>query len=365
MKFQAKKDEFLKITQKVQNAISSKTTLPILSNILLEAHNKKLKITATDLDIGISSTIPIEAGEEGAITLPAKKFIDIIKELPDGENISIHTKKNNMAIIQSGKIVFKIIGLPKDEFPQPPKFKDKNFITVAQSFLKSMISITSFAVSRDETRYVLNGVLFIIKGNTIRLVATDGRRLAVIEKKLPPPLNVTHRVIVPAKTIQELNRLLGDKGDVKILFDENQILFDLGDAIVISRLIEGEFPNYEQVIPKEIDEKLIVDKEALLSATKRASILTSQDSMAIKMDVSKDRMSISKNTPYMGEVREELGVSYKGKSVSVGFNPNYIIEVLKNIDSKEVALELMDTDRPGVLRLGNEYVYVVLPMQIT
>lgn len=365
MKFKTTKNELFKVTQKVQSAVSSKTTLPILSNLLLECENNLLKITATDLDMGISSTLPVQIEAEGAITLPAKKFTDIIKELPDSKEISVLTKKNNVTTIQCEKIVFKIIGLPKDEFPQPPKFKDKAGITLPQKFLKNMISITAFAVSRDETRYVLNGILFIIQNNTIKLVATDGRRLAVIEKNLPSITVLQEKAIIPTKTIQELSKLLEEEGEVKIVFSENQVLFDLGNTVIMSRLIEGEFPNYEQVIPKEVDEKVVVDKNAFLAATRRASILTNQDSMAIKLDIVKDKMEISKNTPYMGEVREELGISYKGKDISVGFNPGYIIEILKNIDTNEVALELADSDRPGVIRLGNEYVYVVLPMQIT
>ena len=365
MKFKTNKDQLFKTIQKVQNAISSKNTLPILSNILLEAHKDIIKITATDLDIGISSTMAIKPEKEGAITLPAKKFLDIIKELPDGVDVSLSTKKNNVTTIESGRIVFKIVGLPKDEFPQPPDFKNKDAITLPQSFLKNIISITAFAVSHDDTRYVLNGVLFVIKNKTIKVVATDGRRLAVVEKPLPKETAVEKKIIIPTKTIQELNRILQEEGEIKILFDENQILFDLGDTFIISRLIEGEFPSYEQVIPKEIKEKIVIDKSALLAAAKRASIFTNQDSMAIRLDISKDKMAVSKNTPYTGEVREELGASYKGKDLSIGFNPNYIIEVLKNIDVKEVELELTDTDKPGVIRLGNEYVYVVLPMQIT
>jgi len=365
MKFKTKKSEILKTAQKVQNAISSKSSLPILSNILVEVHKNKLKITATDLDIGISSTTNVDMDQEGAITIPAKKFLDIIKELPEDNEILISSKKNNIIVIECGKIVFKIIGLPKDEFPQPPAFKNKNSITLPKEFLKNIISMTSFAVSRDETRYILNGVLFILKGKKATLVATDGRRLAVVEKELPKPIENEQKIVIPTKTIQELDKLLEEDGEVKISFDENQVLFDLGDTVVISRLIEGEFPNYEQVIPKETKEKIMVDKNAFLAAAKRASILTNQDSMAIKLDISKGRMAISKNTPYMGEVKEELGVAYKGKDVSVGFNPNYIIEVLKNIEAEKVGLELADNDKPGVIRLGTEYVYVVLPMQIT
>jgi len=268
MKFKASKGDIFKIIQKVQNAISSKTTLPILANILLEASKNSIKITATDLDIGISSIIPVKPEIEGAITLPAKKFLDIIKELPDTGDISITTKKNNTVIIECEKIIFKIVGLPKDEFPPPPNFKNKDTITLPQNFLKNMISMTSFAVSKDETRYVLNGVLLITKKKTIKLVATDGRRLAVIEKTLPNETIIDKKIIVPTKTIQELSRLLQEEGDVTISFGENQILFDLKDTFVISRLIEGDFPNYEQVIPKEVKEKIIIDKNALLAAEK-------------------------------------------------------------------------------------------------
>jgi len=365
MKFNIEKPKLLKTLQKVQNAISAKTTLPILNNILIEASKDTLKITATDLDIGISSNISLKIDTDGAITVPAKKFIDIIKELPDDKTINITSKKNNTITVESDKIVFKIVGLPKDEFPQTPNFKNKDSISLPQEFLKNMISMTIFAVSHDETRYVLNGTLFILRNKTLKLVATDGRRLAVVEKNLPKETIIEKKVIIPTKTIQELERLLQEEGSLNISFDENQILFDLGGTTIISRLIEGEFPNYEQVIPKETKEKIKVDKKALLSATKRASIFTNSDSIAIKLDISKNKMAISKNTPYMGEVKEELGISYQGKQLSVGFNPNYIIEVLKNIETQDVKLELEDSDKPGVIRLGNEYVYVVLPMQIT
>jgi len=365
MKFKLNKNDILKTLQNVQSAISSKNTLPILSNILLEAQKNNIKITATDLDIGISSKADIKPEIEGAITIPAKKIFDIIKELPEDNPITISTKKNNVVTIESGKILFKIIGLPKEEFPQPPTLKNKDTITLPQKFLKNIIQMTVFAVSKDETRYVLNGVLCVIKNNTISLIATDGRRLAVIEKKLPNKTTNEQKVIIPTKTIQELSRLLEEEGEAEIAFGENQILFNFGNTTIISRLIEGEFPNYEQVIPKETKEKIVVAKKDLLAAAKRASILTNQDSMAIRIDVSKGKMAVSKNTPYMGEVKEELGVAYKGKELSVGFNPNYIIEVLKNIDSKEVGLELAGNDKPGVIRIGGEYVYVLLPMQIT
>jgi len=363
MRFDTTKETLIKGIQEVQNAINPKTTLPILSNILIEAGKDNLSLTATDLDIGIVSTIPVKTGSEGVITVPAKKFFDIIKELPDGE-VSISVKKNNLVYIECTSCVFKIMGLPKDEFPQLPDFKDKDSIVMQRPRLKKMLSMTSFAISRDETRYVLNGVLFVIKPTYIRIVATDGRRLAMVEEKNQSPKTHEKKVIIPAKTITELVKLLGDEGEVKICFGNNQVLFDMGSTKVVSRLIEGEFPNYEQVIPKEIKDKILIARAKFLSATKRAALFTSPDSLAVKVELVKDKMVLSKNAPYMGEAHEEIGVDYKGKDLAVGFNPDYLIDALKNINDEMVPFEIVDAEKPGVIRIGSEYVYVVLPMQI-
>ena len=364
MKYTVSKDVLLKGIQATQNAISAKTSLPILSNILMEAQNNEVIFIATDLDMGIISTIPVKPQITGSVTIPAKKFLDIVKELPDSE-ISVSVKKNNLVHIECQNCSFKIMGLPKDEFPQLPEFKDKDSIIIQQSKLKTMLSRTNFAMSRDETRYVLNGVLFIIKPSYIRLAATDGRRLAMAEYKIQLPKAQERKAIIPTKTVNELNRVLQDDGDVKIFFGDNQISFDVGPTRVISRLIEGEFPNYEQVIPKEVKDKLKITKACLISALKRVALFTNQESMSVKMDISRDKMVLSKSAPYIGEVREELPVDYKGKDISIGFNPDYLIDVLKAIDQETVALELVDAEKPGVVRMGDEYVYVVLPMQIT
>ncbi len=365
MQFEIKKDDFLKAIQTVQSAIATKNTLPILSNLLMETAENNIKITATDLDIGISFNLPVNPKIQGAITIPAKKLLDIIKELPDSGVVSILLKKNNTVFIDCGKTHFKMVGLPKDEFPQLPEFKDSESITLPQKILKEMISLTVFAVSRDETRYVLNGILFIIKDKKIKFVATDGRRLAVAERELPEKTVLEKNVIIPTKTAQELSKLLGDERDVKILFSENQMFFDLGKTKIVSRLVEGEFPNYEQVIPEEIKEKIKVNRQSLLSAARRASLFTNQDSLAAKLDISKNKMIISKNAPYMGELKEELDINYKGKNIAIGFNPTYIIEALKNLNQEDINFEIGDVDKPGVIRIGSEYIYVVLPMQLT
>ena len=366
MDFKVTKDALVEGIQIVQNAVSQKSSLPILSNVLLEAENNELKLTATDLDMGICATIPIQIEQAGAITVPAKKFFDIVKALPDASEIIVSMKKNNFVTIKSGKAQIKIIGLPKDEFPQLPQFKDIDAITIEQSILKEMLNLTDFAISRDDTRYVLNGILLLISKDKVSMVATDGRRLANIIKPLPSKTLIDRSVIVPSKTVQEVKRMLQEEGEVTIKFSDTQILFSFESCFVLSRLIEGEYPNYRNVIPEKSNKEVVVGRETFLAATRRASIFTDQDSMAIKLNVTKKKMTISKNTPYLGEAKEEIEIEFSGNSdIEIGFNPRYLIDVLKSIQDEEIVFELNDSNKPGVVRRGDEYIYVVLPMQLT
>jgi len=365
MKVKVNKENLSKTLQSVQNAINPRAGLPILSNLLIEVIDKKLQLTGTDLDIGVISTIDAEIITPGAITVPAKKFSDIIREFSE-DYITITAKKNNIVIVECGKAVFKIMGLPKEEFPKLPTFPNTQFITIPHQALKTMLGMTVFAISRDETRYILNGVMFLIKEKNMTFVATDGRRLSLIKKELKTPKSLTTKFIVPAKTVTELLKTLEDTNkELRIRYTQNQILFDLGETTIISRLIEGEYPNYEQVIPKEGNNKLTIDKEKLLLATKRASLLTTQDSPAVKLDIHKDKVIVSKTTPDVGESVEELEGQYSGGHLLIGFNPSYLIDALKNINIETIAIELLGPDKPGVIRLGDEYVYVLLPMQLT
>lgn len=362
MKLKVGKKDLLNGIQVVQNVITPKATLPILSNILIETQSGGLKLTATDLDIGISCIVPVDIQEQGAITIPAKRFGDIIKELP-GENIMLTTKKNNLVIIETESCQFKVMGLSPEEFPKLPEFKDKQVVKLEQSTLKHMLNLTSFAVSYDETRYILNGVLFKIKKNSLILVATDGKRLAVIEKKIEQGLDAGVNIIIPIKTIQELNRNLKEDGEVSLIIGNNQALFDLGGIVVISRLIEGEFPDYQQVIPPVSENKVGVDREHLLLAVKRAALLSTLDYQAVKLEVFKDRVVVSKSTPDIGESYEELPAEYKGKEIAIGFNPTYLVDVLKNLSEGKIQLEVSDSEKPAVVRI-NGYTYIVLPMRL-
>jgi DNA polymerase-3 subunit beta len=362
MKIKIEKKALLDAAQTVQGVVSGRNALPILSNMLIEANKDELQIIATDLDIAMVCKTGAEVTQEGATTVPAKRFTDIIKELPN-EKITITTKKNNIVTLECGNAYFKVNTLPKEEFPKLPTYKNQESITLEQQKLKEMLVMTAFAICRDETRYILNGILIEIKQQKMTMVATDGRRLAYVERKIESKTHKPKKMIIPTKTINELNKTLKE-GLVKIYFGENQTTFDLDDVVIVSRLIEGEFPRYEQVIPKEQREKLNIDRDSFLAATRRANLLTSQDSQAIKLDVFKNKMVISKNTPDVGEAREELVTEYKGGNISIGFNPGYLIDVLKNINMEKVAFELTAPDKPGVIRIPNDFIYVVLPMQL-
>jgi DNA polymerase-3 subunit beta len=362
MKFKVEKASLINAIQTVQNVITTKSALPILANILIEAQAGTLKLTATDLDIGITCVIPVDIQEAGAITVPAKRFSDIVKEFAL-EMVSVTTKKNNQVIIDSDMCQFKIMGLIKEEFPKLPEFKDKKATKIDQGVLKQMLSLTAFAVSLDETRYVLNGILFKINKNQLTLVSTDGKRLAVAERKLTAESDIEISMIVPLKTIQELNRNLQDEGELSLVVSSNQALFDLGSIGIVSRLIEGEFPDYKQVVPAVSENKMKVARSQLLLAVKRAALLSTPDYQAVKLEVFKNKLVISKSTPDVGEFHEELAVEYQGRELVIGFNPVYLIDILKNLDEEAVFLELVDGEKPGVIRISG-YVYIVLPMRL-
>ena len=362
MKFFVLKDELLKGIQIVENVSNPHTTLPILSNILLDILQKELKLVATDLDISISYTLPIEVEELGSITIPTKRFADIIKELPKGR-ISIDVKKNNLVIIKIEPCQFKLFGLPKEEFPKLPEFKDRQVFRLNQAILKKMLDLSIFCISHEETRYILNGILFRLNRDLLELVATDGRRLAICKRKIPLETEKEIKVIVPLKAILELNRNLKE-GDLSIVFGDNQILFDLDKTTIISRLIEGEFPDYQQIIPPPQERKLKIERELFLSSLRRAALLSTQDYQGVKLEVFKDNLVISKTTPDIGESYEKIPIQYENKEMVIGFNPYYLIDVLKNLETENIELELVDSEKPVVIRL-EDYLYMLMPMRIS
>ncbi|MFH1691878.1 MAG: DNA polymerase III subunit beta [Candidatus Omnitrophota bacterium] len=368
MKIKIDKNELLRGIQIAGNIITPKNMLPILSNILFETGKNRIKITTTDLDIGISINLDTEILEPGAITIPTKRLSDVIKELPNGE-ILITTKKNNVVDIQMNSCEFKLIGLPKEEFPKLPELKEKEVFEVEQSVLKQMLYLTSFAVSHEETRYVLNGLLLEVKRKTgsssvvMRLVGTDGRRLAVVEKELMIEAKSDFKIIVPYKTVQELLRNLKEEGVVKILVGHNQVFFEIDGTVIISRLIEGDFPDYQKVIPETSHIKIKLQKEMFMLVLRRANLLTTPDFQAVKFELFKNKLVVSKSTPDVGEFKEEIPVEYTGKEFVIGFNPIYLLDMLKHWKEEEFCFEFFDIEKPGVIR-STCYVYIVQPMRL-
>ncbi|MCK5533928.1 DNA polymerase III subunit beta [bacterium] len=371
MKIICSKDELLKGLQIVQLAISSKTNLPILTNFLMETQKDKIKMAATDLEVGIKCFIKGEIIKKGSISIPAKKFMDIIRELPKNE-VLINVKDNQINIT-SGQAKFSITGISSEEFPVLPGFTQKEYIEIKAEILKEMIQKTIFATSRDESRYVLNGIYLVIEGKKIKMVATDGRRLCFITKELDNSTCKKEKIeiIIPSKAVNELKNLLTTVTEekdkiIKISIEENQIIFKLDDTILISRLIEGRFPNYEQVIPVSSKLKVKLDVEKFFRSTKRVAVLTNERSNSVKYILEKDKLKILANTIGLGEAEDEINIDYDNEQIEIAYNPNYVMDILKNINVDEIYLELNEPLSPGVIKpVENEdYLCVIMPMKI-
>lgn len=364
MKFSVTKEKLLECLQQVQNVVSTRTTLPILSNVLMQTNGKEVRLTTTDLDVGVRGSFEAQVEKEGATTLPARRLFNIIRELPSSE-ISFDIDGKNAASIRSGQSFFKILGLPEEEFPPLPKFDESKVVTIPQKDLRDGLRKTSYAISTDETRYVLNGVLFSFKDNKLTLVATDGRRLAMVDLDLEFPRSHEADIIVPTKAVTELQRLLTDEGEVRVSVGTGQIAFDLNNTLLVSKLIEGNYPNYKQVIPAEMKERVTLERETFLNSLRRVSLLASDKSNSIKLNFSKNNLDITANTPEVGEAKEGLPVAYKGREFSIAFNPEFLMAPLRNLTEDEIFLDLIDEMSPGVIKIQSPFLYVLMPMRIS
>jgi DNA polymerase-3 subunit beta len=364
MKFSVTKEKLLECLQQVQNVVSTRTTLPILSNVLLQTNGSEVRLTTTDLDVGVRGSFEAQIEKEGATTLPARRLFTIIRELPSSE-IQFDVDGKNAASIRSGQSFFKILGLPEEEFPPLPKFDDSKVVTIRQKDLRDGLRKTSYAISTDETRYVLNGVLFSFKDNKLTLVATDGRRLAMLDIDLEFPRSHEADIIVPTKAVTELQRLLTDDGEVRVSVGSGQIAFDLNNTLLVSKLIEGNYPNYRQVIPGEMKERVTLERETFLNSLRRVSLLASDKSNSIKLNFSKNNIDITANTPEVGEAKESLPVAYKGREFSIAFNPEFLMAPLRNLSEDEIFLDLIDEMSPGVIKIQSPFLYVLMPMRIS
>ncbi|MBU4128862.1 DNA polymerase III subunit beta [bacterium] len=375
MKINCFQGDLIRGIQTVGSAVAGRATLPILTNILLEAKKGKIELSATDLEIGIKCSVPAQVKKEGAITIPAKRFSDIVRELPEGP-VEMEAEDSQMKISSSG-IFFKVLGLPAEEFPTLSEVESENRFSLDSQLLRGMVQKTIFANSRDETRYILNGSYLEMETDRIIMTATDGHRLATVSRRIEKGLKKKIGAIIPTKALNELNRLLEEPKEVEAAIGENQISFSLdlpaeasaqaGGIILSSKLIEGQFPDYKQLIPKKSTKKLSINREKLLKGVRRAALLADARTGAVELLAYSNKLIIRSQTPQVGEAREEMDIDYSGEEIRTAYSARYILDILKNISSEEVSLELNEPLSPGVIRPVSEedYLCVIMPMRIT
>ena len=364
MKISVTKDALMSGLQLVHGVVGSRTTLPILSNVLLKAEQGKVWMTTTDLEVSIRCGIEADVKQAGATTVPARRLLSIIRELPSAE-IEIDVDEKNAASITCGSSFFKILGLSEEEFPPLPEFSGGNSYSMDRAVLKDMLQKTSYAASMDEMRYILNGNLLSFKGDKLIVVATDGRRLALAEQEVEFPKEAEGDVVVPTKAVNEILHSVQGEGPMRIHVLKNQVAFEFGDILVVSKLIEGQYPNFRQVIPAQCERRIAVEREMLLTAVRRVAILTSDKSNAIKLTFAKNKLTVAVFSPDVGEAHETIPVKYTEKEISVAFNPEFLMDPLRNLTADEVALEVTDELSPGVIKCDVAFLYVIMPMRIS
>jgi len=368
MKINCATEELSKGVQTIQSALSSRTTLPILLNFLMETEKSKVKLVSTDLQMGVKHYMKAEIENEGSITVPAKKFADILHTLPAGNDVFLSMDEESRMLIKCGRSRFIISGTPKSEYPVLPEFSKSNAFDVPAVELADMIKKTIFAASSDETRYVLNGVHWVAGGGDLEMVATDGRRLALVKKSLLPK-DKDFKATIPTKVLQELLRLLGalDDADERILvaMTENQVAFQTKTTTMLSRLVEGNFPNYEQVVPSKRDIQVHMDAKALMTITKQAALCSQERGGSVKFELKKGALHVSASSQTL-EFDDEIPVDYKGDDFMIAFNPQYVVDGLKAMGAEKVVLSLTTPVNPALIEAAGDaqgYKYVVMPMR--
>ncbi len=356
-----------------QGIVERKSTMPILSHVLLEARKGDLlAVSATDLDIAVSGEHKCEVMKEGAVCVSARHLYDIVKALPEA-TVTLRRAQNNYLEVKSGPAEFRIVGMPAEDFPALPRFDKVPFVAVEATRLLDLVEKTAFAVSSDETRYNLNGVFFEPSGGKIRLVATDGHRLSLAEDDVEGEFKLKKGVILPKKGLFELKKLLAEaaeSGEEKpagdLGFVESSAIFRRPGVVLVMRLIEGMFPDYRQVIPKAGEKVVHLGRQRFLETLRRVSLLSSDKSHAVKLELAAGALRVLSQNPDLGEAKEEIPVEYQGEPLKIGFNARYLMDVLQVLGQDEVVLELADDLSPGVVKpAGAEgYTSVIMPMRI-
>jgi DNA polymerase-3 subunit beta len=368
MKFNVTRNELLNELNLVQGVIEKKSTIPILSNILLEASGGHLGITATDLDVTIRCGCPAAVSAEGTTTISARRLFDIVRLLPDSAEIDFSLLENDWVELHSGSTQYKIVALPKENFPSIPEAAPAT-AQIPGGLFRSMIQRTMFAITQEESRYSLNGALLVLLPGEVRMVATDGHRLALASKNLDiPGIDSEVRALIPRKTLIEIQKLIGDQ-DCSVEFgrDENHLFFSIGSKRLVSRILAGQFPNYELVVPRENDKHVIASTKGFGDGIRRAAIMSDEKLKAIRVALAPGMIELSASCAEAGESHESVPVEYEGESLEIGFNPSYLLDFLGVCSSDTITISIKDSETQGLLRpVGSselDYRYVVMPMK--
>lgn len=374
MKFKINRDHFANGLAQVLNVVGSKATMPILSNVLIEAEKDHISLTTTNLDLGIRCRIKAEIKDPGSVTLPVKRLAGIVRELPNLD-VTFDGSPNHQVKLTSGGSTFRIMGIGKEEFPPLPEFGEEKAHSLAQTELATMLRSVAYAQSNDESRYILNGVYFNFRDGRLFLVATDGRRLALVSKEMEIPADTAGAIILPAKTVGELTRLL-DKGEkVQISFNDRRAAFQIAtdkdasglvdNIYLYSKVVEGNYPNYQQVIPKETHQRIKLERELLLQCVHRAALVCSEKANSVKIRLSSNLLEITAQSPDFGEAHESMAISYSGPDLQVAFNPAFVMDPLKALTKDEVFFEVKDEVSPGVFKTLDNFVCVIMPVRLS
>jgi DNA polymerase III subunit beta len=368
MKFTVARNSLLNELNLVQGVIEKKSTIPILSNILLEAAEGRLEITATDLDVTIRCGCPAAVDAEGTTTISARRLFDIVRLLPDGADVGFSLLENDWIELRCGNSHYKIVALAKENFPSIPEAAPAT-AQIPAGLLRSMIQRTMFAITQEESRYSLNGALLALLPAEIRMVATDGHRLALVSKSMEiPGLDLEVRALIPRKTLIEIMKLIGDQ-DAMIEFgrDENHLFFTLGNRKLVSRVLAGQFPNYELVIPRENDKFVVANTKEFGDGVRRAAIMSDEKLKAIRLSFKTGSLELTASCAEAGEAREVVAVEFGGDTLDIGFNPLYLLDFVGICGSDSISIALKDSETQGLLRpIGGsdlDYRYVVMPMK--
>lgn len=362
MKISISREKFLDALQKVASIIGSRSTLPVLANVLIEAGKDKVTLATTDLEIRITTEIEAKVEENGKTTLPAKKLLSVVRELP-GEDLDLKGDENHHISIQCGKSLFKLLGLAPDDFPQPVSITPVRSIKIPQAELGRIFSQISYAVSIDDSRKVLNGILLSFKESTFTAVATDGKRLALVEKVMEKYEGEEGDSIIPSRSANEVGRLLQKEGDVNIDIGENQASFKIGSTTMTTKLVEGNYPNYKQVIPTSFSKKVEIPTSTFASAIRRVSLVVSESSSFVKMTFNKTSLVLFASSSEFGESKEAIDIEYGGSELNISFNPVFLSDPFKNLDADKITLQMNDGYSPVAISGGEGFLYVIMPVR--